>query len=106
MSQRKTAASNAQTRPTNARAAKTARIDARTSPAKKALYQQVAARKGQTFTEFVEASLDEAAARARREFEAMELTERESKAFADALLADAEPSATLVAAAKRYREQT
>ena len=88
------------------RTTKTARVETRTSPAKKAIYQRAAALKGQTFTEFVERSLDEAAERAHREFEAMELTERDAKAFVSALLSDTKPTARLKKAAKSYRQRT
>ena len=88
------------------RPAKTARVEARTSARKKAFYQRAADLKGQSFTEFVEDSLDQAAARAHKEFEALELSARDSKAFVAALLADAAPSGTLTAAAKRYKERT
>ena len=85
------------------RTTKTARVETRTSPAKKALYKRAATLKGQTFTEFVETSLDEAAERAHREFEAMELSERDAKTFVAALLSDTKPSARLKKAAKSYR---
>lgn len=88
------------------RLAKTARIEARTSARKKAFYQRAADLKGQSFTEFVEDSLDEAAARAHKEFETLELSARDSKAFVAALLSDAVPSHTLTTAAKRYKERT
>ena len=88
------------------RPAKTARVEVRTSAKKKAFYQRAADLKGQTFTEFVESSLDEAATRAHKEFEAIELSERDSRAFVAALLADATPSRALTAAAKRYKERT
>lgn len=88
------------------RPAKTARVEARTSAKKKAFYQRAADLKGQTFTEFVESSLDEAATRAHKEFEAIELSERDSKLFVAALLARATPTRTLMAAAKRYKTRT
>jgi len=87
------------------RPAKTARVEARTSPMKKAFYQRAADLKGQSFTEFVEDSLDEAATRAHKEFETLELSARDSKAFVTNLLADAAPSRSLTAAAKRYKER-
>jgi len=88
------------------RPAKTARVEARTSARKKAFYKRAADLKGQSFTEFVEDSLDQAAARAHKEFETLELSARDSKAFVAALLADAAPSRRLTAAAKRYKERT
>lgn len=107
MSRQKTAGKAKRSRPaTLKRAAKTARVEARTSPTKKALYQRAADLKGQTFTDFVETSLDEAAARVHRDFEAMQLSQRDSEDFVAAMLADAAPSRTLVAAAERYKERT
>lgn len=91
---------------TRLRAAKTARVEARTSAKKKAFYQRAADLKGQTFTEFVEASLDEAADRAHKAYETIQLSERDCKAFVASLLSDASPSHTLRAAAKRYKERT
>lgn len=85
---------------------KTARVEARTSPTKKAFYQRAAELKGQTFSDFVETSLDEAAERAHKEFELIELSQREAKAFVQAVLADATPSTRLTAAAKQYRART
>ena len=82
------------------------RLNTRTSSAKKALYEQVAARKGVTLTEFVETSLDEAAARAEQEFQSMQLSQRDSQAFIAALLANEEPGPRLKAAAKRFNERT
>lgn len=91
---------------TRLRPAKTARVEARTSAKKKAFYQRAADLKGQTFTEFVETSLDEAADRAHKAFETIQLFEHDSKAFVAALLSDASPSRTLQAAAKRYKKRT
>ena len=82
------------------------RLNTRTSSAKKALYEQVAARKGVTLTEFVETSLDEAAARAQQELQSMQLSQRDSQAFVAALLADDEPGPRLKAAAQRFKERT
>ena len=87
------------------RAAKTARIEARTSPEKKAFYQRAAELRGQTFTEFVERSLDEAAERAHTEYKPMQLSERDAKRFIAALLDAPKPNAKLREAAKRYRRQ-
>ena len=82
------------------------RLKTRTSSAKKALYEQVAARKGVTLTEFVESSLDEAVARAQQEFEHMELSRRDAKAFVTAMLGDDQPGPRLKVAAQRFKERT
>lgn len=88
------------------RPAKTARVEARTSAKKKAFYQRAADLKGQTFTEFVESSLDEASTRVHNEFRLVELSERDSKVFVAALLARTAPARTLMTAAKRYKRRT
>ena len=93
------------TEPTTPHAAKTARVETRTTPAKKALYQRAAAMRGLTFTEFVERSLDEAAERAQKDLESMQLSRRDAEAFCDALVSDAEPGEHLQAAANRYRHR-
>lgn len=93
-----------QSKPT-VRAAKTARIEARTSPEKKAFYQRAAELRGQTFTKFVERSLDEAAERAHVEYKSMQLSEHDAKRFIAALLDAPKPNAKLREAAKRYRRQ-
>ena len=87
------------------RAAKTARIEARTSPEKKAFYQRAAELRGQTFTEFVECSLDEAAECAHVDYKSMQLSEHDAKRFIAALLDNPKPNAKLREAAKRYRRQ-
>jgi uncharacterized protein (DUF1778 family) len=84
-------------------ARKTTRVEVRTTASKRERYQRAADLKGQTFTEFVEASLDQAAERVHQEFETMTLSQRDAKAFVNALLADTTPSRTLLAAAERYK---
>ena len=105
MSNQRTVRKAQQPRSVAKRLAKTARVEARTTARKKALYQRAADLRGQTCTEFVETSLDEAAARVHREFEAMELSHRDSEAFVSAILADAAPSRRLVVAATRYKKR-
>ena len=106
MSRRKTSA-KAKTRPaTKKQPIRDDRINTRTSSAKKRLYEQVAARKGLTLTEFVESSLDEAVERARQEFTSMRLSRRDSKAFVAALLADDEPGPRLKKAVQRLDDLT
>ncbi len=84
---------------------KTARVETRTTPAKKARYQRAAAMRGLTFTEFVERSLDEAAERAQKELESVELTQRDATVFVEALLSELEPGEDLESAAKNYRQR-
>ena len=107
MSKQRTASKAKRSRPAAVkRAAKTARVEARTTKTKKAQYMRAAELQGQTFTDFIETTLDEASARVHREFGAMELSKRDSEAFVAALLADAAPSRRLAAAAERYKERT
>lgn len=87
------------------RTTKTARVETRITPAKKARYQRAAAMRGLTFTEFVERSLDEAADRARKEYESVELTQRDANVFVETLLSDAEPRETLKSAAENYQRR-
>jgi len=104
--ERTTGAAKSTGSPRPVRPVKTARVEARTSAKKKAFYQRAADLKGQSFTEFVESSLDEAATRVHKEFETIELSERDSKVFVAALLARTAPARSLMAAAKRYKKRT
>ena len=88
------------------RIARTARVEVRTFPDKKVFYHRAANLRGQSFTEFVESSLDEAAARIHKEYESIQLSQRDAKAFVKALLADDNPNAKLTAAARRYNDWT
>lgn len=93
------------TEPATPPTTKTARVETRTTPAKKALYQRAAAIRGLTFTEFVERSLDEAAERAQKDLESMQLSQRDAEAFHDAFVSNAEPGEHLRAAAKKYMQR-
>jgi uncharacterized protein (DUF1778 family) len=85
-------------------ATKPARLEARITPAQKALFQRAAALTGRSVTDFVIASAQEAAARAVREHQVMSLSAEASEAFVAALLAPAEPGPRLRRAAERYRK--
>lgn len=78
------------------------RLEARISSEQKRLIQEAAELQGRTLTDFVIASVHEAAVRAIDDMKAIKLTEEESRAFADALLKPREPSAKLNEAARRY----
>ena len=86
-------------------ATKTARVETRTPPAKKARYQHAAAIRGLTFTEFIERSLDEAAKRAENELESIELTQHDANIFVEALLSAPEPDENLKSAARNCRQR-
>lgn len=80
------------------------RLEARISREQKALFQRAAALQGRTLTDFVVASVQEAATRALAEADVIRLNEAASRAFAEALLMPREPNERLRAAAQRYAE--
>src|SRR5258708_36501487 len=84
--------------------ARAERLEARISRDQKALFQRAAALQGRTLTDFVIASVHEAAVRTIGDMQAIQLTAAESRAFAEALLNPREPAARLKAAARRYIE--
>ncbi len=80
------------------------RLEARISREQKALFQRAADLQGRTLTDFVVASVHDAAVRTVAEQETIRLTADESRAFAEALLKPREPTDRLRAAARRYLE--
>ncbi|MFN8008415.1 MAG: DUF1778 domain-containing protein [Terriglobia bacterium] len=84
---------------------KLARLEARISVQQKKLFQKAASIQGRTVSEFVVASAQEAARSVLEDFESIELSARESKAFVKALLNPPAPSERLRAAAQRYKAQ-
>lgn len=82
------------------------RLEARISADQKQLFQRAADIQGRTLTDFVIASVHEAAVRALDEVETIRLNQRESRAFAEALLNPREPSPRLKEAARRYLDAT
>jgi uncharacterized protein (DUF1778 family) len=78
------------------------RLEARISRDQKALFQRAAELQGRTLTDFVIASVHDAAIRAIEDAETIRLTTKDSRAFAEALLNPREPSARLKTAAQRY----
>lgn len=85
------------------KSSKASRFEARISPEKKVLWQRAAELRGNTLTEFVIDSADDAAERTIREAEFMELTRRDRIAFIETLLtAPAPPNAKLRKAAERH----
>lgn len=83
---------------------RTERLEARVSADQKELFVRAAELQGRTLTDFVIASVHEAAVRAIEEMRAIQLTAQESRAFAEAVLHPREPSPRLRAAARRYIE--
>lgn len=83
-------------------AVRSERLEARVSSDQKDLFIRAAELQGRTLTDFVIASVHEAAVRTLGDLQAIKLSEDESRAFAEALLNPREPSARLKAAARRY----
>ncbi|MDP2660838.1 MAG: DUF1778 domain-containing protein [Dehalococcoidia bacterium] len=78
------------------------RLEARITPEQKALFQRAASLTGRSLSDFVIGSAQEAASEAIRSHQIMELTARESEAFALALISPPEPNEPLRAVASRY----
>jgi uncharacterized protein (DUF1778 family) len=83
--------------------AKSERLEARIGPRQKALLKRAADLQGQSLTDFIVTSVQEAAKKAIRDHEIMELTARDQKVLVEALLNPPEPNKKLKAAAERYR---
>jgi uncharacterized protein (DUF1778 family) len=66
------------------------------------LFQRAAEMQGRTLTDFVIASVHDAAIRVIEETQTIRLNTADSQAFAEALLNPREPNARLKAAAQRY----
>ena len=86
--------------------ARNERLEARISRDQKALFQRAAELQGRTLTDFVIASVHDAAVRVIKETQTIRLSARDSRAFADALLNPREPNSRLKAAAHRYLKLT
>jgi uncharacterized protein (DUF1778 family) len=80
------------------------RLEARVSPAQKALFQRAAELQGRSLTDFVISSVHDAAVRTIEEAQIVRLNADESRAFAEALLNPRQPTDRLRAAARRYLE--
>ena len=83
-------------------APKEARIEARVSPKQKRLFERAAELEGVTLTDFAITSMQRAAASIVQEYRTIELSERDQRAFVDALMNPPEPNAALRAAARAY----
>ena len=82
--------------------ARRGRLEARISADQKVLFQRAAELQGRTLTDFVIASVHEAAIRTLEDMQTIKLTVDESRAFAEAVLNPRESNARLRAAAQRY----
>ncbi len=83
---------------------KSQRLMARISAEQKRILQRAADIRGQTLTEFVVSAAQEAATRAIVDQEVIELSLRDSQAFAEGMLNPPPVGASLRAAAKRYKK--
>lgn len=79
-----------------------ARIEARVSPKQKRLFERAAAIEGVTLTDFVISSMQRAATSAVQEHTRIELSERNQRAFVEAIKNPPEPNKALRNAAKAY----
>jgi len=82
------------------------RLEARVSREQKELFVRAATLQGRSLTDFLIASVQEAAIETVRAHDALRLSERDRQAFVSALLAPPAPARALGLAAKRYRERT
>jgi len=80
------------------------RLEARISADQKDLFLRAAELQGRTLTDFVIASVHEAAVRTMEDMQSIQLTAQETRAFAEAVLNPRQPSSRLKAAARRYVE--
>lgn len=83
---------------------KSQRLMARISDEQKRLLQRAADIRGQTLTEFVVSAAQEAATRAIVDQQVIELSLRDSQAFAEGMLNPPPVGASLRAAAQRYKK--
>lgn len=79
-----------------------ARIEARVSARQKRLFERAAEIEGVTLTDFAISSMQRAAAAVLQEQTTIELSQRNQRAFVDALMNPPEPNQALREAAKAY----
>ncbi|MBI3292577.1 MAG: DUF1778 domain-containing protein [Elusimicrobia bacterium] len=82
---------------------KSERLEARVSSQVKKLFEEAASLQGITLTDFVIASVEDAAKRTLQEQEIMRLSTRDRAVFVEALLHPPEPSQRLRTAVERYK---
>jgi uncharacterized protein (DUF1778 family) len=81
-----------------------ARLEARVDPKLKALWQQAADLQGKTLTDFVIASLQDAATKVIKQHQSMQLDREDIEAFVEAILNPPEPNPELKAAFIEYQK--
>jgi len=80
-----------------------ARLEARISPETKALLQKAADLEGRSLTDFIVATVQAEAYRVIEQYQTLQLSLEDSKAFVNALSNPAQPNDALLAATKRYK---
>ncbi len=91
---------------TEEKAPRVERLEARVSKAQKNLFLRAATVQGRSLTDFLIASVQEAAERALRAHDVLTLSERDRRLFVEALVNPAAPGKTLRQAARRYKDRT
>ncbi len=81
------------------------RLEARISKAQKMLFVRAATLQGRSLTDFLIASVQEAAERALRAHDVLALSERDRKIFVAVLVAPAAPGKTLRQAVRHYKHR-
>ena len=88
------------------KASRSERLEARISKAQKALFVRAATVQGRSLTDFLIASVQEAAERALRTHDVLTLSERDRKIFVAVLVKPATPGKALRQAVKHYKNRT
>ena len=88
------------------KASRSERLEARISKAQKALFVRAATVQGRSLTDFLIASVQEAAERALRAHDVLTLSERDRKIFVAALVNPVAPGKALRQAVKHYKNRT
>jgi uncharacterized protein (DUF1778 family) len=84
---------------------RTERLDARVSREEKEMIETAANLRGTSFSDFVRMVTKEAALKTIREHEVLTLSGESRRVFVEALLNPPKPSAKLIAAARRLRQE-
>ena len=87
------------------KASRSERLEARISKAQKMLFVRAATLQGRSLTDFLIASVQEAAERALRAHDVLALSERDRKIFVEALVKPAAPGKTHRQAVKHYKHR-
>ena len=91
---------------TREQASRSERLEARISKTQKALFVRAATLQGRSLTDFLIASVQEAAERALRAHDVLTLSERDRQVFVAALVKPAAPGKALRQAVKHYKHRT